>query len=232
MAENDGGHAGIDMKISPFPVLFAVCLLSFSVSGLAAPQVLVEDTFAVHAGKRKAGSDLRGQEVGTGGVAWKVIGNLAIAEQGGVTASGEDGSVAVVPIPEPTGTVTLEADVNPAGSGFIGLAFMTRGNLNFWGDAALWILLSPSGKCEARTGDDVIFSENHVPAFRKGELNRLELIYDAGTNSVAVKLNGTTVLEKTALGAKPDIHFAAFRFQEKLQPGVPMLSNFKVSESE
>jgi acyl-CoA thioesterase-1 len=213
------------------PRLLPLALLLLSpLCSPAQTNVVLEDTFTLDGGSRQADGDFPSLAVEKGDADWKRMGSLKFTADGKVTAGGTGGALAIVPLPALTETMTIEAEINPQGSGFVALAFMEQGSERFWGDTPLWVAFWPKGKCELRAGNDLVEAGEGGAAFLPGEPNHLQLIYDTVNNQASVKLNGEVILDQILLPQISPIAYACFRFQEPLKPGLPTLDNFRVTQ--
>ncbi len=140
------------------------------------------------------------------------------------------GSVPVSPFSK---TITLQADLNVTQTPFVGLGFLSGSDPNgFWKNVQLWVSLWSKGKCVVMANGTKITlaTVEAKEAFQAGQLNHLEISYHPEDNTVSVKLNGTSLVEKASLGEfKPTITDAGFRFQE--QVGInTAIDNFSLRE--
>lgn len=217
--------------LSHSPFLTAGCalaLLSFcSAARAEEPRILVADTFEPNGN----GGPLKGRRASQGDVVWNTLGNATVTAAGTLTSGGADGGTGTIPIPSAGGVLGLSADVNSTKSGFVALTFMERGDVKFWNDATLWVAAYPSGKLEfrAKNMETMLYTADPAPGWKKGEANRLEIRYDSTAGTAALRLNGNALVSDKALGFRPALAFAGFRFHPKLDGQSAMIDSFKVT---
>ena len=177
--------------------------------------------------RRPNGTAINGIALSEGEVKWAAGKGVIIGEQGATTTSpgGAHHSINAV-----AGTIRLQADVNPQGSGFTGLA-LGRGDLsgNFWENLSLLFFVS-SGSYNVVVGSENLIAEADKKLLHADSANQVELSVDTISRTVTARLNGTLVLDAISLPATArlaDITAAGFRFNEPVTAGAPSVSNYR-----
>ena len=225
------------MRIPPLPLALWLAggLLTSSTGLMAAglpADAFVGDSFTVSAGHREAGSSLVGQAAEVGGRTWSGVGQPIVSVESNVTVATKDPAMGLLELTKPNSAMSLSADLQPNGTGFVALALLpNRSPGDFWKSAAVWVLMASSGDYEiyARGTEKLLKKGTGGDyGFKPGEFNHVELFCDPFSATVSVRMNGATVLSKTVVADLPPLVCAAFRFNENATPNEAKLDNFAV----
>ena len=179
---------------------------------------------------RPAGTALDKQPLFQGDTAWRANKGVTVSTNG-VTASGPGGSGAHHALPAVAGTVRVQADLCPAGSGFTGLA-VGRGDLsgNFWVNCEI-LFYAHANQCGLLVGKlDWSPTLNEAALKLTAPTNRLELLVDTLARTLTLRVNGAIALDAAPL--PPTIRVnnltaAGFRFNEPVSAGRPSVSGYR-----
>lgn len=106
----------------------------------------IADAFTLNSKDRTEGASLNGVMAEKGSAGWVTQKSVILRKDGAVTAGSSEGGVAYVPLPDGAGNVVkVEADINPSGTDWVGLA-LGQGLNDFFNGAQLFILLRPNGE--------------------------------------------------------------------------------------
>ena len=188
------------MKSHPLRrALTSACLL---LAALALPRALeaqvISDTFTPTA-SRPSGSALNGQTTEVGGKVWAALGGVGLGSGGVTNLNTVESQIATIPF-EPLDYFTkrssvVEADIDPAGSSWVGIGFTRTPKGPFWSDAQVWAYLWSDGRVLVRAnGTQFLLYASPIPApgYVSGK-NHLRLEYDRISRFVTVTLNGTSL---------------------------------------
>lgn len=178
-----------------------------SVTPPAAPSGLIyEDTFE----GSTSGQNLNGSSTEVGGGTWSANGNTKFGNNDNVTGVSSTSAIAGLPF-DPTSysgepVTRVSANIDPAGSNWVGLGFSSSAQGGYWSDGQFWVLLRPAGTYKIWTdGTNASLGEGSIPNFVSGSVNLLEIEYRPASNEGLVTINGTEVLSATSLGFTPSI---------------------------
>lgn len=116
-------------------------------------------------------------------------------------------------------TVTVEADVSPQGTGWIGVGFARQADQPYWSDGELWALIYPSGYYVVYVG-----GIQQAVGTVSGSLSfHLEVSYNPATRQAAVHIGSTEVFAQV-LATVSDIQHAGFH----IFAGQGNVDNFQV----
>lgn len=179
---------------------------------------------------RPAGAALDKQPLAQGDTAWRATKGVTVSTNG-VTASGPGGSGAHHSLPAVAGTVRVQADLCPAGSGFTGLA-VGRGDLsgNFWVNCEI-LFYSHANRCGLLVGKlDWSSKLNEAASKLTAPANRLELLVDTLARTLTLRVNGAIALDAAPLPPTVRVNSlaaAGFRFNEPVTAGRPSVSGYR-----
>ncbi|MBN8218349.1 MAG: hypothetical protein J0L75_17020 [Spirochaetes bacterium] len=169
--------------------------------------------------------ELSGRKTTQGGRLWKTEGTLVLDGKGAVR--GEAGGNGWIEFAGPETQITLSAELEPAGSEWVALAF--GGNLDhrYFTGASLWCYLRPGGAWSAHAdGTKVTLGSGKVPPRSRSSFL---LRYDRVAHAVTLTIDGIVVLDQKALGTfRPDLKCAGFRIQGKDPQSRASVSGFAI----
>jgi hypothetical protein len=174
-----------------------------------------------------AGAELNGSDLSEGGAKWVALKGVTVGANG-VTATGPAGAHHV--IPEIAGTIHLQADINPKGSGFTGIA-LGRGDLtrNFWVNLAVVFYVQGS-RYNINTGTVELIPHPDKSLVLPGT-NHLDLVLNTVARTITAQLNGKVVLNAAPLPPATRLSgltAAGFRINDPVVAGSPAVSNYRV----
>ncbi len=183
-----------------------------------------------------AGQTLNGWAAAVGGLSFESQQGLVFGQDGGVTATGyKTGGVAF----DPLGLVTtIEADVDPKDSAFVGIGFAREPNagLNAPGNGLVWVRIEPDGSWAVHEyGETITVGECDAVVdpscpIVAGTYNHVALTYDPLRNSVSLRIDDVEVLPETDLVMRPAITGATMTFGTGSVQDSTRLDNFEVHQ--
>lgn len=197
--------------------------------------VLISDSFSLK-GNRKAGETLRDADLEKGGGTWKVYGEIAFQEDGGITPGNPgDACMAIAAVPgyKLDAPITLSAELKPGTTGHVSLAFLSSGDPGkFWEAAGIWVFINKGGVGLFSNGSaNTLFTGNAQSiGFTPGKYMKVELRYDPREAVVSLEIDGKSIVTDVPVKTPPErITHAAIRFNEPVEPGLASARDFAVT---
>jgi hypothetical protein len=198
------------------------------------PPVAATHVFADHlrSGSGRAdGTPLAQLQLESGAVTWSSNTGIVLTPTGATATMAGGGAGAHHAIPSIAGTIRMQADVRAAGSGFAGIV-LGRGDISssFWANSDL-IFFVRSGGYGLQAGKQNLIPGSDRTLLSPTGIDHLELLVDTEAHTVSARLNGTVVLQPSAIPAaiRPESFSAAgFRFNEQVVAGQPAIAAWQV----
>jgi len=191
-------------------------------------QELIADSFT-NTTQRSIGSALDGSQPEVGNQRWLTGGpaeqrywdaDTSIVLENGYVTNGDNSGwyhIAEIPI-DPTDypddpVFVVEADVNPAGSEWVGIGFFGTGD-DYWHDGQLWMLLKPDSsphQLQVFTATDCLIAMDEAPAFHPGGSNHLRIAYDKRHRTASAWINSVRFVDQVVLSTFPCAEPVAFQ---------------------
>ncbi len=196
----------------------AVSLLGLAASA-SADVVVISDTFTLNETDRTVGADLRGTVTEVGNRTWIPAGPAGETQSpifstgGSVTGPAAATYTALVSLSGISSTyMSLQADINPAGGSWAGLAFNYSGD-SMWYPSLLLVLDNGGGYTLFNSSIASIVGGT-ATVFTPNAFNNVQLSYYAPSNSVSISINGVGVVNNLDLGAytPPALNYAGVEF--------------------
>ena len=233
--------AGLEAyRSSAYPSTGLVRIDDFKVT-LGEPRIA--DTFANLSPDRDPGDPLTGAVTEIGARTWQA--NSAAGFGSGVLTNLTGGSPAPIggfpfsPTELPGYTAaTVTADLDPAGSSWLGVGFASDATGAYWNDGQVWVFLTYDGKLRVKangTAINIYQTGTSEPSFHPG-VNQIRLEYSWADMMVRVWLNGHSIqltspsLEVT--GFVPSISFVGFHGFGYTEPGQMILDDLSLTASD
>ncbi|HSI08695.1 MAG TPA: hypothetical protein VK985_08885 [Rariglobus sp.] len=189
------------MKTSLFARLLCLGLLC-SVPLLQADTLTYQDTFNHKA--EEAGSPLDSRSVGNSKAIWEATANAVLVKGGGIRASDDNPFVGRVELPGTFKDVTVEADIYPAGKGWmsVGIGSGALGNPNFGG---LFLMVTTGGNFslmfnpdpdDTRSSKVVALKAGRIRGWKPDTMNTIKLVYNQEADTVSAFANGDEKIVK------------------------------------
>jgi hypothetical protein len=177
-------------------------------------ETIVADTFALSASGRTPGAELNGLAAETGSDTWNS--NARFGPTGGVTV-GQSGADAygLISLPATETTLTVEAAVVTATSGWVSVGFQKNSSKSNWYDPAnslLFALLEPNGRWQLKSSGATLLASGTLTDFEPGNVYKLELRYNPASGTASVFINDINVSGERAAQLTDLIGSAGFFF--------------------
>jgi hypothetical protein len=205
-----------------------------SAQDAAKPQVIVSDSFKLNGTTRIAGAGLSGQSPETGTGTWNA--NCAVFSASGTIVTPSDNLVPVgeIAIPNPTTTITVQADVVTNNCEWLAVGFQDAPSTGNWftvGDQ-VFADLRPSGAWELvdyKGPTLTVVMSGLIPDFVSTGSDTLALQYDPSSKKASIFINGKNVSGAQSVTLSSPIGSAGFWGNSVAKANSASVSNFKVS---
>lgn len=210
--------------------------------GLAQAQVIIAaDTFTLNGTTRVSGASLNTIAVETGTGSWSTITDTRFSSSGTIVASINNANSSVSTLgeiaftnPNPTGILSVQADLVTSTSQWGGIGFQTSASPSqtnwFSTSNLLWVYLTKSGGWYIYSGGlTTQVATGVISSYSSTTPYTLTLSYDPGTNMVDLLINGTDVSGWKSVTLGGSIGSAGFIDYATATAGASSVDNFQLS---